>query len=244
MSTCTHKPQHAVQEGFSLVEMAMVLAMVGLLLGSMSTPLSAMRDQAHQRQTRQQLSEAHDALIGYAISHGHLPCPAISALDGSEDRDPGTLGCNKRIGLLPWSALGISGLDSWQHRLGYSVTAAYADAANRIHIGSLANRDITLRTRNPSGTLVNLSNSNNIPAVVVSHGARAGGAWNADGSKVADSSTSNSDEAVNSDGDGRVYIYRVASDNPDQPGGEFDDLLVWLSPHLYLSRVLAAGQLP
>jgi len=66
--------------GFTLVEMAIVLALIALILGSGLTVLSAQQDQRRIEETRTRLDEAHEALIGYAISHNRLPCPANPAL--------------------------------------------------------------------------------------------------------------------------------------------------------------------
>ena len=58
------KRQH--QAGFTLVEMAIVLMIVGLLLGGLLVPLSAQMEQRNVTETRKQLDEIQQALIGYA----------------------------------------------------------------------------------------------------------------------------------------------------------------------------------
>jgi hypothetical protein len=40
-----------------------------------------------------------------------------------------------------------------------------------------------------------------------------------------------------------VFVSRVRSD-PGSTGGEFDDLVTWLSENVLYNRMVAAGQLP
>lgn len=70
--------------GFSLMELAVVLAIVTLLLGGMLTPLAAQRDVAAASQTQKQLAEIRDALLGFAIANERLPCPASAGSNGRE----------------------------------------------------------------------------------------------------------------------------------------------------------------
>ena len=64
--------------------MAMVLMIVGLLLGGMLVPLSAQMDQRNVSDTQKTLSDIKEALIGYAIANGRFPCPASSTSNGVE----------------------------------------------------------------------------------------------------------------------------------------------------------------
>ena len=67
----------ASQNGFTLIEMAIVLMIVGLLLGGLLVPLSAQMDQRNISDTQKAMSEIKEALIGYAMANGRLPCPAV-----------------------------------------------------------------------------------------------------------------------------------------------------------------------
>ncbi|HUW25479.1 MAG TPA: prepilin-type N-terminal cleavage/methylation domain-containing protein [Gallionella sp.] len=68
---------HSYQPGFTLVEMAIVLAIVGLLLGGLIPTLSAQMESQRINETRKQLDEIQQALMGFAIINGRLPCPAL-----------------------------------------------------------------------------------------------------------------------------------------------------------------------
>ncbi len=234
-----------LNKGFTLVEMAVVLVIIGLLIGGLLIPLSAQLDQRNYSDTRRSMDEAKEALIAYGMSHGYLPCPAISDQNGAEDRDAtGNCTGNKRVGYLPWAELGIAKLDSWGHLYRYSVTLTYANKNLKISIIPAATQDITITTRNTAGTMINLSNGNAIPAVVMSFGKIAGGATNNDGTIVADVSATNVDEDSNNATIGRTYISRDISENSGVSGGEFDDIVTWLSPNIYLNRMVSVGQLP
>ena len=88
----------ATQNGFTLLEMAIVLMIVGLLLGGMLVPLTAQMDQRNFTETRKSLDDIQQALIGYAIINGRLPCPASSTSNGVESFNTGS-GGNSTNGL-------------------------------------------------------------------------------------------------------------------------------------------------
>ena len=59
--------------GFTLVELAVVLAIFGLLLGIMVIPLGTQVDQRRFAEAERQLAAVHEALLGFAIANGRLP---------------------------------------------------------------------------------------------------------------------------------------------------------------------------
>jgi prepilin-type N-terminal cleavage/methylation domain-containing protein len=230
-------------KAFTLVEMAVVLVIIGIGLGGFLLTLSAQIDLRNYAATRQAMEEIKEALIGYSLSHGYLPCPAKSATDGTENR-AGTGACNTRVGFLPWQELGVPRDDSWNRLYRYSVTNAYSNSVNTVNLSPTTARDITIQTRNTAGALVNLSNANDIPAAIVSHGKNGFGATSVDGVLVTDSSANNSDEETNYGGVGTLFISKEFSDVKNTAFSEYDDIVVWLSPNIYLSKLVAAGRLP
>jgi hypothetical protein len=72
-----------------------------------------------------------------------------------------------------------------------------------------------------------------LATVIVSHGTNGNGAYRPDGSKIADGVNG---ELENSDAD-QTFV-------ADTPTPTFDDQLVWISPHLLKSRLVAVGKLP
>lgn len=138
------------QSGFTLVEMAVVLVIVGLLLGGLLIPVTAQMEMRGYSQTNARLAEIKEALIGYAIINGRLPCPATAASNGLESFCPaGTptgacvgaettvvqthgncsaQGTNVFSGFLPAATLGIAPQDA----AGFAVDAWGGNAINRI----------------------------------------------------------------------------------------------------------------
>ena len=119
MKMCRFKPS-----GFTLVEMAIVLVIIGLLLGGMLMPLSAQMDQRRNSETQKALDEINQALIGFAVANGRFPRPATSATNGAERTTCATEA--ECAGFIPWATLGVSKLDSWGKIIRYSVTLAFA----------------------------------------------------------------------------------------------------------------------
>lgn len=232
------------QFGFTLVEMAMVLVIVGVTLGGLLVSLSAQVDQRDYAQTRQSMEEIKEALLGFALSRGYLPCPAISSANGAEDRTAGVCTAGKRVGFLPWAELGLKKTDSWNRLYRYSVTPAYSSSPLAITLSPPTARDITIQTRNAAGVLINLSNVNDIPVAVISHGKNGYGGTNNNGILLTDTSVNNDDEKTNNTGAGTTLVSREFGDNKTTTYGEYDDIVVWVSPNTYLSKMVTVGNLP
>jgi len=224
--------------GFTLVELAVALAVIGLLLGMLIVPLNAQVDQRHINDTRKQLDLITEAILGFAVTQGRLPCPATpstpntSAGAGTENKPASPSACNLTQGVVPWAALGLPETDSWGRRFTYRVTGILADDP----VGGLQatfaltdTGDITVTSG--GGAPVNIANA--VAAVVVSHGKNGLGAFRTDGIQVAGAAA---DELENADADA-TFIARI-------PDLAFDDLVVWISPNVLKSRMVAANRLP
>jgi prepilin-type N-terminal cleavage/methylation domain-containing protein len=146
---------HRIQErgwaraaGFTLVELAVVMAIVSLLLGSLMYTLSAQNDQRNFEETRRRIEQARELVLAYALVNGQLPCPARSNSAGAEVRDAlsrrcwdgavedyygGALAGGVVGGFLPASTIGYGQVDSsgfavdaWQNRIRYAVARTLA----------------------------------------------------------------------------------------------------------------------
>jgi prepilin-type N-terminal cleavage/methylation domain-containing protein len=109
-------------KGFSLIEMAIVFAIIGLLMGGLLLPLSVQIDQQKFQTTKQELANIKESLIGFAIINDHFPCPDIND-DGIED----TADCDIE-GNLPWASLALDFArhDVWGNPYRYQVDKAYS----------------------------------------------------------------------------------------------------------------------
>jgi prepilin-type N-terminal cleavage/methylation domain-containing protein len=145
-----------IKQGFTLIELAIALAIVTLLLGGLSVPLSKRIAEQQYADTQASIDKAMEALVGFALLNQRLPCPDISTTttdnrDGFEDAASagGTCvnGANAGAfdytlssdatgaswGDLPWKTLGLSAPDSadaWNNRLRYAVVSYFAMPAS------------------------------------------------------------------------------------------------------------------
>jgi prepilin-type N-terminal cleavage/methylation domain-containing protein len=235
--------------GFSLVEVAIVLLIVGLLLGGLLMPLSAQIDQQRNSDTKKAEDEIVQALIGYAVANGRLPCPATATLatgvaNAGVANAPTASGCTGGpTGVLPWVTLGVNETDAWGRRYTYRVSATFSQILPATNFGctpSTAPTQSAFALCSPGDNNVYLVPSptatplvQQIPAVIVSHGKNGLGAYTPAGTQMAGAA---GDELTNANGgvNFRSYV----------PSNTFDDLVTWVSPNILMNRMVAAGKLP
>ena len=230
--------------GFTLVEIAIVMLIVGILLAGLIPTISSQIEQRQTSDTRKQLDEIQQALIGYAVVNGRLPCPASSTSNGVED--PLNTGiCNHpNDGFLPSATLGLSNMDSsgfsidgWGNRIRYSVTTAIANAyttpsgMSSAGISALSNADLLVCATSTGITNTSCApgtslTANGVAVVIVSTG------------KDGINGAANPDEAANMHG-ATTKTFVTHDSTPT-----FDDLVVWISPNVLINRMVAAGKLP
>ncbi len=234
-----HNCTHRRQAGFSLIEIAIVLVIVGLMIGGLVTPLTVQLEQRRIAETQKALDEAKEALTGFALLHGYLPCPAVSSMNGLEDRRGARCNGEKRVGILPWATLGLRKSDSWNNLFRYSVTPAFSDSEQLFSLATP--RDISIVTRN-GGALAPATALNDIPAMIMSHGKNGLGAISEQGQRQAGAPGNNVDERSNLVSN-NIFISRAASE-AQQAGGSYDDIVAWVSPNILFNRMVAAQRLP
>ena len=172
---------------------------------------------------------------GVIPSHGRCAVQYPSANNGFV---PGIT-----LGLASVDAQGYA-IDAWGTRIRYAVTTVEAIANISTFTSSNGMRTATLPALAPdlrvcaSSSIVTATTcgtaqilTSSAPAVLFSLGLNAttGGGTSAD-------------EAANLNGD-QVFVSRVRSD-PGSAGGEFDDIVTWLSENVLYNRMVSAGQLP
>lgn len=239
-----------LKNGFTLIEMAIVLMIVGLLLGGILVPLGSQIEQRKNSDTQKALAEIQEALIGYTLAYGRLPCPSDPSTTPGTSRATCTTAADS-TGILPWITLGVGETDAWGNRYTYRVTSAFADAiSDATYTSGCTSPDPSPAPTQASFALCSVGNltvlsaatggvtiANNVPAVVISHGKQAAGAYTTTSSSQTPVG-SNPDEKANSDGSANLnYVSHP-------PTTTFDDLLVWISPNILRNRMVAAGKLP
>ena len=239
--------------GFTLVEMAIVLLIVGLLLGGLLMPLSSQVEQKRISETEKYLDQVKDALLGFAAANGRLPCPATAASNGLESPVGGGVCTNPYNGFLPAVTLGLSpvnaaglAIDAWSTPIHYAVTTANGSAfttAGGMKASGMAALTPNLSvcasaigiTATTCGGAAGNTLTNNSPVVFYSLGKNAGVA------------PTGIDEAANPNPSSANNDQVFVSHTPATSGaanGEFDDIVTWISVNTLFSRMIAAGTLP
>jgi prepilin-type N-terminal cleavage/methylation domain-containing protein len=98
-------------EGFTLIEVAISMVILGLVMTGLVVALSQQLQQRHLLDTRTTLAEATNALTAFVVANARLPCPAVAGSNGLEATiGPGQ--CTKAAGFLPAVTLGLPNLDA------------------------------------------------------------------------------------------------------------------------------------
>ncbi|CAN5857100.1 hypothetical protein BH20PSE1_BH20PSE1_03300 [soil metagenome] len=248
------------EAGFTLIEIAIALVVLGLLVAGLLGPMSTRVEQAERERTRAMLEEIKEALYGFAIAQGRLPCPDSDGSDNGRENftdgvctgDP----AGEPVGNLPWVDLAVPEEDAWGRRFRYRVTPSYADdvSAGTVAPGPsgtpctavpptlptqasfalCSDGDITIRSNGVDTSPTTLV-ATKVAAVVISHGKHR--FLPADASPHEDENFDDSSTGDNP----RTFVSR---DYTGGTGEEFDDLVVWISPHILKNRMLMAGKLP
>lgn len=126
-------------KGFTLVELAVVMVISGLVMGSVVTMVKPVVQKVQMDTSKNTMDKIAKALAGYAVRNNRLPCPAAPNPTneplGSE-RGSGTDGTgfgtciNADVeGIVPFRTVGLRQKDvqdSWGRYITYRVSPAFA----------------------------------------------------------------------------------------------------------------------
>ena len=241
------KMKHFKQDGFTLVEIAVVLVIVGLLVGSFIGTFVSRVDATRRDNTKSELLDIKQVLIAYAFSQGanvYLPCPDTDdPPDGSENRLAGACTPGGALGTLPWITLGLGREDSWATHYRYWVNDAYAiNAGFNLTSDDAGGGNARVRTRVNDAPADIVTNA---VAVIFSHGKNRLGGVSVEGvDQDAIPVAGRDDENENGDGD-QVYMARSPSEEGSAAaGGVFDDIVIWINSYELKAKMVEAGKLP
>lgn len=230
------------QFGFTLIEVAIVMVIIGFMLASLLGPLGNRMEQSKIEQTSKQIDDILEAIYGFAVINGRLPCPDI---DGDGLEDTCSAGTNE-TGEVPWITLGTTQFDAWGNNPATSFrsftlsvdgdfadTAADADTTD--NTVSCTNIDSTLSfeicsmgniTVNDAAGVVR---AQNVPAVVFSPG------------KPRDPSVVIPNENENTDSDTTFVSDDFRPENAPAP---FNDIVRWIPTNVLIGKMVQAQRLP
>ena len=228
------------QKGFSLIELAVVLVIIGAIVGSFIGTLGSRIDHSRRVETRDALAEIKIALYGFAMSQlpPRFPCPDTDN-NGTEDLVGGVCAVVNTRGGVPWATLGIPRLDTWGSNFSYWANAAYTNAAGFGVLANGAGAGLIVSSVNAGGNTI----SNNVAAVIFSHGKNQYGSTDALGNPrpaVPVGAVFN-DERENQDVDLAAPVIFVSRSVTDESAGVvFDDILIWISEFEIKGKMLQA----
>lgn len=250
------------ERGFTLIEMAIVLVVMGLVLSGLITAGANVGSSAKYGETQRKMAKVQEALRLYVTQHGCLPCPANGAVNPattnslagvSQDSGgdyasvvyltgevavPCTANtCNTTNPVLPYKTLGLSKteyLDAWDSMFTYRVATglAVANSMRRVVPDTFPDGDISV----VNAAAVAVPITTEAAYVLVSHGRDGAFAWRPTGIQRPDvyGQTGNAGgQDENRDGDA---VFAQGDDDALTTSAHFDDLVVFETAPLMIFK--------
>lgn len=257
------------QKAFTLVEMAVVLVIIGLVLSGLLVSLTAQVEQRNFNETEATIANIKEALLGYAMANGRFPCPAATPATGITAVEAFAAGGNATNGncagffngYVPSVTLGLSPtntngyvLDGWNNPIRYAVAFLNDDATNptyNVFTKSSGMKNANNTCVSPCSTGMSWIATKTLLTVcsVIAGGVCAANrtlTQNAvlivysTGKNTVTTGGISTDEAANLNGD-TVFV----SHEPFAAGAnEFDDIVEWIPVNSVFAKLVQANQLP
>ncbi len=207
-------------KGFALFEIAIALAIMGMMIG-LSLPMLTKLIKYNQIQTTNTNQEiVLSALGAYAVRNLHIPCPARNTQGIAQT----TCDESSSQGIIPYATLNISrsyAVDGFGRFMTYAITPEFSQNAQKYC-------DI----ENPSSPVILAGmpyfSSNPIVVMLISHGSKGHGAFNGNFDRIRLPSPKGNEEE-NGNGD-NIFIDASSSFERDQT---FDHIIKWASQDLF-----------
>lgn len=213
--------------GFSLIEIAVVLIIIGLISGMALPAIITMLDWQKAATTAQNQEKILYALASYAIQNRSLPY-AAKPINSYGKQDIET---RRRRGIVPYTDLGLSenvAKDGYHHWITYVLDHDYATLPEKPQGKLLMERPKNKLCEMPqSSTYLHLNplhikgGQKNIALALISHGSKGRGAY----PNPLESGLMGSDEKQNATSDKEI-IDRPISQDPQNP---FSHKVVWVT---------------
>lgn len=221
--------------GFTLVEMAIVIAIAGLILTFVVNSYGTQTQVRRETQTRDKMETIGRTLGNFLIAQGRTPCPADPAIAQTNatfgDQRAACATAALAEGLVPFRTLGLPvemARDGWGRFITYrtsptvTTTPDKASACNAVRVPA---NDVQVNDQNANNVVTGTAppNSFNVHAVVlVSHGSNGVGAFVADGTATRQAGTAaDANETTNLTTGSANKISGIST------AGGYDDITYW-----------------
>lgn len=227
------------QHGFSLLELAIALVVLGLMAGWLMTPLRVQRSLLAYQETERRMQSGYQALLGHAMIHHYLPCPDTDQPPDGWENVLTNQSCTSDEGILPWQQLGVAATDAWGRFFRYRADSTFTHHGQWFSLES-AESASNIQVTGDTGALTSVPSRP--VAIILTHGENGlGGIQSVSAGQVTVmSAPSHPDEQENADGD----LAFVDKSYQRATLGEFDDRLILLSPKVLIAAMVQAQRLP
>ncbi len=219
------------QAGFTLVDMAMMLAVAGVMTASLLSTSTVKKDAKYLTVSTTHMQEIKEAVIQYYLKFGAVPCPASATTQPNTATFGKATDCAAaavagvtdpavpagyaatdavRLGVVPTRTLALPDsymFDEWGNRLTYAVIKKLAIDSSNFSSYSTAVTTGVIRINNVSGTQISSVDPTNFTVyAVISHGKDGKGSYSVSGVANTACDTTNVDKE-NCNGD---YVFMDA----------------------------------
>jgi prepilin-type N-terminal cleavage/methylation domain-containing protein len=213
--------------GFTLVEMAIVLVVMALVASLFVSPLGARVEATQRHAAEKTLDDITEALIGFALIQGRLPCPSTetnpaSPAYGLEQGPPCVLSVP---GYLPWRTLGLPATDPWGSPRTHAAQPWVGHWRYRPD-KNFAEGTVTLSTT-PSGQLQIKDHNGDLLSTAESRVVAV----------VYSTGPNRQDDGLNA-----VVLPSAPVFEAGEPTPGFDDVMHWISQPLFVARLARGGR--
>jgi len=231
----------AMARGFTLIEMAIVLVVIGLILSGGILAVGPILQSTKTTETNARLDLIEKAILLHVIQNGCLPCPANGAAGSAAGpalpAPCGTCTATVADGVVPWTTLGLSrndATDGWGNLISYVVDTDLTAANIMVRSGSTYPTTASLNVSDAGDAAVLTTAA---AYVLISHGRDGFGARTPSGSAIAAAAAGNNVQLRNAS-----KVCNAAT--PCYQGGpsdivdanKFDDIVRWRTPALIIQQ--------
>lgn len=250
MSRCTRRG------GFTLVEMAVVLVLIGIVMNLGLKMVTATLENAAYSETKAKMERIKLAFVAYLRTNGSLPCP-----DNSDNTVVATgtaaASCNANapegFGIVPFQTLGLpreSALDGWGNYFTYRVAngvasknwTAKASPATDLTIKEIKTQTpaLTVQELDAAGTAL-MTTTDKAVVVILSHGVNGFGAKTTKVAARIPTADAGAGELVNATSGSSTFVLRPVNAAAGAFNGSYDDLMTYMLPQDLLQPLLSEG---